>query len=153
MDNKIPLQVFLSYRSLWTEQLKALRQAIDAYNRQADATYCIELHVSEGELRQGDSITEFMDTMATARFIILMLGKEYFESPYCLHELLEITRNGDAATRLFPLPVKADTSLEKITQEGILQAWQGKYHISATAESRYCKARLRELQADAAPAG
>jgi len=150
MNSKIPLQVFLSYRSHWQDKRAGLEKAIEQYNGQSDSRYHITLRVSESELQQGDSIIEFMDTLATARFVILMLGKEYFESPYCLHELLEITRNGKAEERLFPLPVKVDPSLEKITWETMLGALQGEYHISDTKENGYCRDRLRELQAGVA---
>ena len=147
MDHKIPLQVFLSYRSRWTAQLGDLRQAVGNYNDNQSSDYRIELKVSESELHEGDSITDFMETMSTAGFVILMLGREYFQSPYCLHELLEICRHEDVEKRLFALPIKTDQSLEGITEESILRSWAGQDTSQLAEESGYCKARLRELQA------
>ncbi len=74
MADKIPLQVFLSYRSHWTDKLAQLQREVTTYNGQPDSVYLIELKVSESELHEGDSITGFMETMATARFVILMPG-------------------------------------------------------------------------------
>ncbi len=156
-DKRIPLQVFLSWRSHWTEQRQELEKSVDAYNAQEEHRYYIDLRVSEGELKQGDSIIAFMEELSLARFIILMLNHDYFASPYCLHELLEIYRNSykaDAnAERLFALPVKIDLQANKITKQTILQAWQGEYTINLSGagnepeqEKGYCHDRLRELQ-------
>lgn len=138
MEQKVTLNVFLSYRAHYQEILKGLEKSFDEYNAKSDAKYALVLKASESELIEGDSITAFMDEIGTARFVILLLTKDYFESPYCLHELLEINRNENAETRLFPLTIKYDDEISKLTTDTVVEHWQ-KDHV-------YCRPRLKELQ-------
>lgn len=145
VDGKPTLQVFLSYRSHYQNELKALKAALDAHNLCADGTYFIELKASEYELSEGDSITEFMQAIGAARFVILMLTKDYFQSPYCLHEMLETYESGQSELRLFPLSIKQDDSLHDVSATAIARWLDENFRIGETGEVGHCLARLMEL--------
>lgn len=137
MSKKIPIHVFLSYRSHYVEQLHALEKIFADYNQQADKPYQLKLIASELELKENDNLVDFMDKVGTARFVILMLTHDYFKSSYCLHEMLEIHRNQSTESRLLPLAIKVDESSEKTFPESMIESCKG--------ESG-CFPRLIELQ-------
>lgn len=87
-----------------------------------------------------------MDEIGAASFVILFFTEDYFKSPYCLHELLEIHRNGSIKERLFPLSIKLDETSHQVTGSSVSQFLDQEYGIPNKAEKGYCIDHLIELQ-------
>ena len=92
MPNKIPVQVFLSYRSHYDDERKALEKLFADYNQQADSKYQLTLIASESEVQKRDNLVDFMERIDTVAIVILLLTDDYFKSSWCLHEMLKTHR-------------------------------------------------------------
>ncbi|NOQ14776.1 MAG: hypothetical protein GQ583_09935, partial [Methyloprofundus sp.] len=68
------IQVYVSYNTVHTEQLTQLEAAFKNYNESDDSGYQMEVKYSENSIDEGDSIVEFMDKIALARFVVLFFS-------------------------------------------------------------------------------
>ncbi|WP_181389666.1 toll/interleukin-1 receptor domain-containing protein [Leucothrix pacifica] len=67
----------------------------------------IELIYDKQELKYKDRISSFMDKIAEAEHVITIFSKPYFESEYCMYELMKIQERGSFDQRIHP--IRADT--------------------------------------------
>ena len=65
----------------------------------------IELLRDKKEIKLGEYISEFMQKIANAKQVIVVLSKPYFESEYCLWELLELHRKRRDEQTIYPILV------------------------------------------------
>lgn len=143
---------YVSYSTVHEEELIALKTAIDQYNGSENQRYQMEIKYSENTVELGENFVEFMDEIALARFVVLLFSKEYFESPYCLYELLKANeKQKNNMERFIILPVKLGvhgTAINTYTVDNVINAWQGKGEISQSAQDKgadFCQSKLREL--------
>lgn len=70
----------------------------------------IALKRDRNEINYKDSIRDYMDKLAAAGAVILVLSEQYFKSPYCMYELRKIYNNKNFHKRVFPI-ILQDTPL------------------------------------------
>lgn len=63
----------------------------------------VSLLPDKTQLRYGDSIREFMDRLAQAEHVVVVLSDRYFRSRHCLYELRAIWRRGRIEERVYPI--------------------------------------------------
>ena len=66
------------------EDYRLLRQGTDNRLEEIDVKICLD----EEQLRYGESILAFMDKVAQAERLILLISDSYLRSPYCMYECL-----------------------------------------------------------------
>lgn len=124
------IKVYLSYRFKYKKIGNRYRNNVKIKN--------IELAFDAKEIKEGESITEFMDQLADAGFILILLTRDYFESAYTLHELLLISKRiKENKERLIPEFVRLtdDITMSSITE--IVEYW---------GEHKELRDELRRLQ-------
>lgn len=67
----------------------------------------IALLRDRNEMQHGDLIVEFMDNLTGGEHIITVFSKPYFESRWCMYELLKIWQRGSFKQRTHPIIVDA----------------------------------------------
>jgi hypothetical protein len=67
-----------------------------------------DLRLDKAQLEWGDAIRKFMDELARAPHLFLVLSDECFRSPYCMYELMRIFERGGGAVPdgVFPIIVE-----------------------------------------------
>ena len=71
----------------------------------------------------GSSIESFMSRLTEGHRILILLSSEYFQSPFCVHELISI--HNKRAGELFPVVVFADgCQLSQFNHTKILEFWK-----------------------------
>ena len=78
----------------------------------------VDLKVDTNEVRVRDSFDEFIKEIGDADCVIVIFSESYFKSFYCMLELANVMKNGNAVKRIFP--VFAD---EKYRFDGSKQYW------------------------------
>ena len=82
------LNLFVSYSWGVEEETRVLDEI---------AKLCVERNISlirdQHVLKHGDPITRFMETLAGGHHILLVLSKRYFESRWCMYELMRTYQN------------------------------------------------------------
>lgn len=63
----------------------------------------IEFIRDNDQLKYGELISQFMDNLSSADHVITVFSRKYFESEYCMYELLKIYHRGDFHTRIHPV--------------------------------------------------
>jgi hypothetical protein len=91
-------KVFVSY-SWRTEKETKIIDELDRLCRQRS----IELIRDENALKHGELIRKFMDELSKGDHVITVFSKQYFESKWCMYELLQIYRRGDFEQRTHPV--------------------------------------------------
>ena len=95
-QNNFPIHAYLPYRC---------KESRDIREREKLATLCtkqdISLRYDQNETEEGDSLTEFMQELTSARCIFLFLSPEYFQSAYTLFELVRISEWVDLDQRFY----------------------------------------------------
>jgi hypothetical protein len=112
--------VYISYS--WTVEKEKL--IVDRLE-QACQKRGIALKRDRSEINYKDSIRDYMDKLAAAGAVILVLSEQYFKSPYCMYELQEIYNNKNFHKRVFPI-VLQDTPLDPEDRLSYLAYWENK---------------------------
>lgn len=107
LAGRVPIQAYLSYR-----HCEETKQARDLLKKHCEA-YKIELIYDEEQLKIGDSITAFMDEIASAQCIFIFLTETYFDSAFTLYELIKINecRRDRKTNKPFIVPIKISKSI------------------------------------------
>lgn len=102
LTDKVPIQAYISYR-----HCEETKQARDLLKKHC-ADHHIELIYDEKQLNIGDSITAFMDEIASAQCIFIFLTETYFDSEFTLYELIKINecRRDRKTNKPFIVPIK-----------------------------------------------
>ncbi len=75
-------------------------------------------------------IKEYMQRLGRGRCVILVLSDQYFKSPSCMYELLQIAQQPDCQARIFPIAVKGsafycpEDRLKYLIYSANLGCWQ-----------------------------
>jgi internalin A len=88
-------EVFISYA--WGDKTPAGQERdrvvdglVDALRQRPEG---ITVHIDRDEMRPGDLISAFMDRLAAADRIIVVISAKYLQSEYCMYELFMIYQN------------------------------------------------------------
>ncbi|MGR9108529.1 MAG: toll/interleukin-1 receptor domain-containing protein, partial [Gammaproteobacteria bacterium] len=124
------LEVYLSYSQASERRVRFAYQLEDACARNG-----IRLIFDADELVLGDSIGRFMDELSQARFVILALSEDYFRSPFCMREFVDVFEWEYMDQRVIPVIHERIDSTEL---QKILAKWHGDH---AVLESLGCPDR------------
>lgn len=91
-------KVFVSY-SWRTEKETKIVDDLERLCQQR----AIELIRDNNILKHGESIKSFMDELSKCDHVITVFSKPYFESKWCMYELLRIYQRGDFKRRTHPV--------------------------------------------------
>jgi hypothetical protein len=81
----------------------------------------------ENGVDPGESIEGYMDELSEGQNIIFLLSDGYFESPFCMKELLAIYNK--RAGEIFPVIVLSkDFSPGNVTIDSVVDHWRNEYH-------------------------
>ncbi len=115
-------KVYISYT--WKPESKSVVDQIELALLKAG----IELARDRNEVKYRDRIDHFMDKIGNGDLIILVIGKEYLESKYCMYELLQIYDNKDNfEDRIFPILLSNANIDDPEYQIRYPQFWKEKY--------------------------
>jgi len=114
------VSVYVSYARKDEEQSRL----VDKLGVACDAG-SVKLLRDKNEIRYGESISAFMDRLAAAEHIVVVLSDRYLRSRYCLYELREIWRNGDFRARVSPIVLRG-TALEPEDWADYVKHWEDK---------------------------
>jgi internalin A len=88
-------EVFISYA--WgdgspdgKERQRIVDRLVDALGKHPEA---IKVHIDREEMRPGELISAFMDRIAAADRVIVVISAKYLRSEYCMYELFKIYQN------------------------------------------------------------
>ncbi|MFM7452749.1 MAG: COR domain-containing protein [Cyanobium sp.] len=103
-------EVFISYaRGDRTPDGQERQKIVDELvNALREHTQAITVRIDRDELRPGDLISVFMDRLAAADRIIVVISAKYLQSEYCMYELFKIYQNCRKSAeafhrRIFPI--------------------------------------------------
>lgn len=111
----------------------------------------IELVRDVKALGYGGSIRAFMDEIAAAEQVVVVLSPQYVESPYCMYELIEMAQLGDFRERVYPilldgLPISKPSWRNQIRASWESRYWALKAELDAT-DSVLAEESLDDLKA------
>ena len=90
-------EVLVSYAS--SPDTKALVAQLDQHFSSAG----IRLLVDRKDVRYKDSIGQFMQRIANARCVVVIVSKKYLQSEYCMTELVGLLKADNLRERIFPI--------------------------------------------------
>ncbi|WP_158623299.1 COR domain-containing protein [Corallococcus sp. CA053C] len=97
MSDVVLREVFVSYA--WGGESE---EVVDGLER-AFLGKNIKLLRDKNEVGYRDSIREFMRRLGRGRYVVVVVGKKYLESPSCMFELTELASSEDFRGRIFPV--------------------------------------------------
>lgn len=111
----------------------------------------VELVRDVRALGYGGSIRAFMDRIAAAEQVVVVLSPQYVESPYCMYELIEMAQLGDFRERVYPilldgLPISKPSWRNQIRASWESRYWALKAELDAT-DSVLAEESLDDLKA------
>lgn len=75
------------------------------------------------QLKYGDLIQRFMDELGSSGNVVPVFSRAYFESEYCMYELLKVWKTGNFHKRIQPVVV-GDIRLDDVdTQVELIELW------------------------------
>lgn len=87
----------------------------------------IHLIRDENTIRHGEMIQAFMDKLTGGEQVITVFSKPYFQSPWCMHELLRIWQKGDFQQRTHPI-IADDCDLQALSYRlEVVDYWQAEH--------------------------
>ncbi len=140
------LKVYVSYA--WkAEEDSGVVAALET----ALAGHGVELVRDVRALGYGGSIRAFMDRIAAAEQVVVVLSPQYVESPYCMYELIEMAQLGDFRERVYPilldgLPISKPSWRNQIRASWESRYWALKAELDAT-DSVLAEESLDDLKA------
>lgn len=83
----------------------------------------IRLLRDNNEIRHGELIQQFMDKLTGGEHVITIFSKPYFQSPWCMYELLHTWQKGGFQERTHPI-IADDCNLQDISYRiGVVDYW------------------------------
>jgi hypothetical protein len=86
----------------------------------------LELRRDKDRLKHRDLIRTFMDELASSGDIITIFSRSYFESEYCMYELLQISKNGNFHNRIHPIQLNNIALNSPEFQLELVDYWENK---------------------------
>lgn len=110
--------MFLSY--CWADD-KVANDICTAFENQKE----INIHRDKIEIGSWRSIKEFMQSITRMDYVIMLISRKYLESDNCMYEVLEIMRDRNYASKIFPVIIY-DAIYDPIVRLGYVKFWQDK---------------------------
>ncbi|GAB3659668.1 hypothetical protein GCM10028791_33150 [Echinicola sediminis] len=130
--SKDKLAVYISYA--WNEKSEAIADALEQKLTDMGAHFMRD----KTELNYKGRIRDFMDQIGRGEYVILILSNDYFQSEYCMYELLQIFKNQRFYDRIYPI-VLEEVSISKATDRvELVKYWENK--------SKELDKKIRELE-------
>ena len=85
----------------------------------------IRLHRDRIEIKQWDSIKQYMQSIAQMDYTILLISDAYLKSPNCMYEVLEVMKDNKYKDKIFPAVVNAGI-YDPVIKAGYVRYWQDK---------------------------
>lgn len=114
-------QVYISY-SWSAENEQPLVEEIGAALRAAGLDFRRDVE----RIGYGESIKKFMHELGAAGNIVTVLSPAYFQSEYCMYELLLIWKSGNFSRRAHPVCLETLALDDAGFQSGIIDYWHSK---------------------------
>ena len=115
-------QVFVSYSWKMEKETKVVNE-IEGLCSQRN----IQLVRDEDAMQHGDLIMDFMDDLTSGDHIITVLSKPYFQSKWCMYELLKIWQKGDYNQRTHSIIIDSCDLQDTEYRIDIVRGWGDKY--------------------------
>lgn len=115
MDEK---NIFLSY--CWADD-KVANDICAAFHAQKE----IKIHRDKIEIGSWRSIKEFMQSITQMDYVIMLISQKYLESDNCMYEVLEVMRNRNYASKIFPVIIY-DAIYDPTVRLSYVKFWQDK---------------------------
>lgn len=115
------VSVYVSYA--WKEEEQ--NRLVDKLDEACTARG-IELVRDTGHIRYGESIRAFMDKLAQAEHIVLVLSDAYFRSEYCMFELCGIYQHrsfADFRKRVHPVVLRGTHLHDPVERIKFVEHW------------------------------
>ncbi|MCH9698332.1 MAG: toll/interleukin-1 receptor domain-containing protein, partial [Gammaproteobacteria bacterium] len=124
-NTTIPIQIYLSYRCKHEDSIAA-REILE--QRCTEAGF--KLVYDESSTRQGDSLIEFMDDLVSARFVFLFLTPDYFQSAWCMYELIHLHENAHQDLYHITLPFNLSAKMSLKVKQQVERFWNSDDNIA-----------------------
>lgn len=116
------LKVYVSYA--WKAEEDS---GVVAALEEALAGEGIELVRDVRRVGYGESIRAFMDEIAAAEQVVVVLSPQYVESPYCMYELIEMAQLGDFRERVCPILLEGVPISQPSWRNQVWSSWESRY--------------------------
>ena len=115
----VSINVFVSYSWAMEKDTKIVDE-LDRLCQQRG----IKLIRDNKTLKHGDLIKQFMDKLTKGDHVITVFSKPYFESKWCMYELLRIYQRGDFEQRTHPVIADDCDLQDRAYRLGLVSYWQ-----------------------------
>lgn len=102
------IKVFVSYS--WDVERKT--GIVDELEKHCQSRN-VRLLRDNNEIKHGELIQQFMDKLTGGEHVITVFSKSYFQSPWCMYELLKTWQKGDFQPRTHPI-IADDCNLQDV---------------------------------------
>ncbi len=137
-----PVSVFVSY-SWGVEEDTGIVDELEVLC----STRNIHLIRDKHAMRHGDLIAQFMNTLTGGEHIITVFSKAYFQSRWCMYELLRTWQKGDFQERTHPI-IADDCDLQDAAYRiGVVDYWVAAHNeISRLLDGRDPTLYVKEIE-------
>ncbi|MEZ5537534.1 MAG: SUMF1/EgtB/PvdO family nonheme iron enzyme [Thiolinea sp.] len=87
----------------------------------------IHLLQDNNEIKHGELIREFMDKLTGGEHVITIFSKPYFQSPWCMYELLRTWQKGDFQQRTHPIIADDCNLQDRDYRISVVKFWLAEY--------------------------
>ena len=114
-----PVKVFVSYSWRVEEQTCHVAELEKQCQERG-----IHLIRDSKTMKPGERISQFMNRIATANHVIVILSKTYFESKYCLYEWKELLQHKGLEQKIYPMSIENIDFGDPNTRRSFVAFWQ-----------------------------
>jgi hypothetical protein len=113
-------KIYISYS--WSPESEAVADIIEADWKTAD----LEIIRDRNVLRYKDSLREYMRSMSSGDYVLLLINKEYLQSKNCMFEILELYKRPDFKEKILPIILGSAKLNDDDTVADYIDYWQTK---------------------------
>jgi tetratricopeptide (TPR) repeat protein len=73
------------------------------------------------------SIKEFMKKIKDTDFVLMLISKEFLESPNCMYEAMEMFKNKNYKKRFLPIVIENACCFKPLERKGYIKFWENEY--------------------------
>ncbi len=113
-------EIFISYA--WGGESEQIADSVETLLRAKG----INITRDKKDLGYTGDIKTFMDSIGKGKYVIVIISDKYLKSENCMYELLEIKKNGDVYSRIFPIVLSDANFYDDINRIDYLNYWSQK---------------------------
>ena len=117
-----PVKVFVSYSWEQEKQTRVVDE-LEELCRQRN----IQLIRDKNEIQHGDLIRDFMDRLAGGEHVITLFSDAYFNSTWCMYELLTTWQRGNFKDRTHPIKIDDINLQDDDYRINLTDLWKAKF--------------------------